>query len=67
MAWYVENFRRHDPRQPLPDLRKLLRDSRGEPQTANEQVQALYALSARYGLKLKVTKATHGPHHADAQ
>lgn len=63
VAWHVENFRRHDPKQPLPDLRKLFRQLRGESQTPTEQVQALYALSAQYGLKLTVTKASDGTHH----
>lgn len=67
IAWYVENFRRHDRTKPLPNLQKLFRESRGEPlQTPSEQVHALYALSAQYGLKLTVKKkASDGQHQPD--
>lgn len=68
VAWHVENFRRHDPRKPLPSLGKIFRQHRGEPrQTSGDMVHALYALSAQYGLKLSVKKASHGANQSRAQ
>lgn len=65
VAWHVENFRRHDPKTALPNLRKIFREMRGEGQSSNEMVHALHTLSSQYGLKLTVKKASHGKHQPD--
>jgi len=63
MAWHVENFSRYDKTKPLPTLKVLFAQVKGR-QEPQDQLQAMYQISAIYGLKVRTRKAD-GQRQAD--